>query len=139
MPEYRCVNAARVVHSAFVSVSDDHKKIEAGRTWDGLAALHRDLTAPIPSPQVRFPSDVKLSDLNPLSDALVGTKRWDAWTVLQCRDKILSNNPSETLQEFQDTAGAAVISLFQHVKEAERVLFGNNSYFRHLERDDDAS
>lgn len=51
MPEYRCVNAARVVHSAFVSVSDDHKKIETGRTWDGLAALHRDLTAPIPAPK----------------------------------------------------------------------------------------
>lgn len=82
---------------------------------------------------------MKLSGLNPLSDALVGIKRWDDWTVLQFRDKILSNNPSKTLQEFQDTAGAAVISLFQHVKEAERVLFGDNSYFRHLKRDGDAS
>ncbi|ESZ98114.1 hypothetical protein SBOR_1493 [Sclerotinia borealis F-4128] len=133
----------------FVHVQDDLSTLEiidAG-SWEMLSQTHRDMVAPIATPSglensygaipYKFPAAVEISGLGHLSNALVCARRWDSLAVLHDRD-ILLLGPREIADEYiknwRATAVIAAVDAFELMVQREKDVFGERSYFYHLDR-----
>lgn len=118
--------------------------------WEELAAAHRDLTPGPSSPSghtnrystipYAFPAAVSLPSLGPVSDVLVGMKKWDFPDVI-CELDLLWTAPKDevvkSIAEYRAKALAAWKLQWQIVKKAERAAYGRRSYFYCKEHDID--
>jgi hypothetical protein len=129
-------------------IRKDHVRleIEAGGTWQDLATAHRDMVPGPSSPSgkpnaygnipYRFPASVQLHiPGEPLSDALVGRRRWDSEEVQGYLHQFLNQPLDKTLQHmanWRKKAETAVAQAWETVKRQERVFFPNQnkSYVR---------
>ncbi|KAL2801931.1 hypothetical protein BJX63DRAFT_438336 [Aspergillus granulosus] len=85
----------RTILPWFVGIQSDHSTLDMqeGGTWEELAAAHRNMTPGPASPSglanhyavvpYAFPASVMLTGLGPVSDALVGRRRWDSIEVIE--------------------------------------------------------
>jgi hypothetical protein len=134
----------------FVGIQKDHEALEVveGGTWSELSAAHRDQRSPPATPSglpnkhgaipFRFPASININGLSPVSDALVGAKRWDSADVIDCRNTILSQNHNVAGQFFDDWkrgANKKAIEMFELVKKAEMQCYGERSYWYHKNRE----
>ena len=133
----------------FVGLQDDLATLELveSGTWEMLSAAHRDLVAPQATPSglgnrygpipYKFPAAVEVVGLGALSDALVCRRRWDSGLVLRDRDIMLSGDweaATAYVRECRQRAEAAAVEAFEVLVRDEKRLFGEKSYFYHLER-----
>src|SRR6185295_14398982 len=94
----------RTLFPWFVKIQDDEEHlemIEAG-TWSSNAAHYRDLTAPEATAignhhrhaytDYRWPASVPLHGLRPISDALVGRRRWTDPIIIRDRNILLRSD-----------------------------------------------
>jgi hypothetical protein len=132
-----------------VGLQDDMTTLEVveGGTWEMLSNAHRDMVSPQATPSglanrygaipYKFPAAVEITGLGPLSDALVCRRRWDSAQVLRdyrtllCGDRALA---SRYVEDWRRRAVAAAVDAFAVVREAEKRVFGEKSYFFHLDR-----
>jgi hypothetical protein len=120
--------------------------MESG-TWGELAAAHRDLIPGPTSPSglanwyatvpYAFPAAVPFTSLSPVSDALIGRRRWDAPDVIEELDLLWYGDRDEALSHIERHRQKVIVEyreLFGKVKRAEKRVYGENSYFYCLER-----
>lgn len=127
----------------FVKVNEDLQYLEREDlgTLDNIARAHQTLEVLGTYPQKHaqayeeawdyFPAGAEIFNLGALSDALLGMRRWDSPTVMAEMEKVLGRpqEANEFLRQWRRLAVTKAISVFQHVKTAERKLYGTNSYF----------
>jgi hypothetical protein len=136
----------KVVYPWYTAIQSDHETLEipGQHTWSELAALHRDLEAPVcgvagerisqARPPYRFPGAVMLASVSPLSDALVGRRRWTDPEVLHERNVLLGSDGVAALKlisEIRSSIYHALIDAYQRLVVMERSAFGPLSYFNH--------
>jgi hypothetical protein len=125
------------VSSGLVALTDTDV-LENGMRLSDVAYYHASMTLPkhsrrgdisIPG---RFPAAVELTDLGPLSGALVGRMSWDSPAVQEQRQLVLTGTKHQ-VQQFYTTwrkhARAQVLHCWKIVQERERLLYGERSYF----------
>lgn len=133
----------------FVGVQDDHETLEVleGGTWSELSEAHRDLQSPKATPSglanrygaipYRFPAAVEIAGLGAISDALVCRRRWDSPMVKKERDVLLGSDRAQAhshIEQWRARAAEVAAEAFEAVVAAEKLAFGEKSYFYHLER-----
>ena len=133
----------RVIYPWFTAIHEDGETLEmpGQATWSQLSACHRDLEAPKSGvagevltedrPPYRFPAAVKLASVSPLSDALVGRRRWTDSEVLKERAILFSDTPAAKalLREIRQKLTTAVLDAYSKFEETERHAFGECSFF----------
>lgn len=132
-----------------VGVQEDGEMLEVieGGTWSELSSAHRDMVSPVATPSglanrygaipYRFPASVEIGGLGALSDALVCRRRWDSLAVIKDRDLLLGGDTervSAYIAQWRKRAEQTALEAFEVVKEEERRVFGEKSYFYHRER-----
>ncbi|RDL34485.1 uncharacterized protein BP5553_07613 [Venustampulla echinocandica] len=133
----------------FVGVQDDESSLEVveGGTWEELATAHRDFVAPKATPSglanrygaipYRFPACVELAGLGAVSDALVCRRRWSSPAVVRERDVLLGKDRAaahEFIRRWREHAIKAALEAFAAVREEEKRVFGEKSYYYYKER-----
>jgi hypothetical protein len=139
-----CLQIRRTILPWFVGIQADHQTLDTTEsgTWDELTKAHRDLTKPLTSPSgysnmygaipYRFPGTVVLTGLGPLSDALVGRRRWDDPAVLRERDIVLGPDRKAANQFILNWRKQAVRLVTQNMQDiifAEQKAYEWRSYF----------
>ena len=129
------------------STNHSDLEVEESGTWDDLSRAHRDLIAGIKTPSghpnmygkipFRFPATATLDGLSPISDALVGRKRWtDPEVVLEVHTLLFTERRNDEhikkyLSDWRARAAARVKKLFETTIALEKVSFKDSrSYFR---------
>lgn len=120
-------------------IGDDHEELSdpAAGSWSVLSAAHRDLSAIDPplgefdsqGNVYRFPAMVELDNLGPISDALVGRKRWTSPAVQIAKSGLLKPITEELRKELEAwkvKATKEVLQKFQLVKAMEGITYGKN-------------
>jgi hypothetical protein len=132
-----------------VGLQDDLSTLEVveGGTWEMLSSAHRDMVSPAATPSglanrygaipYKFPAAVEVAGLGALSDALVCRRRWDSALVLQDRDTLLNGTQEKAaayVEGWRARAVAAAKEAFVLFIQTEKHVFGEKSYFFHLDR-----
>jgi hypothetical protein len=137
----------RIMLSWYVNILNDHESIKNMKieTWIELIAIHRDLIVvrtfsfdllnKYDAISYKFSTAMKVIDLESLSDALVKRKRWDTSTILTERDLWLKEDSNyvqfqNRLCRWRRRAFYETLTMFQHVKRAEKNAFESKSFFR---------
>jgi hypothetical protein len=133
----------------FVAVQDDGETLEVaeGGTWSMLSETHRDQTSPKATPSglpnrygatpFRFPAGVELVGLGAISDVLVCRRRWNSPAVLKERNILLGDDREMAhafIAQWRGKAVPTVLSLYDDMIAEEKRVFGEKSYYYHLER-----
>ncbi|KAF7947563.1 hypothetical protein EAE96_008648 [Botrytis aclada] len=80
----------------------------------------------------RFPGCVRLDSLGPLSDALLGLRRWDAPEVIEEQEILFGEDrvrAREFIQGWRENATKAAKKAFEIGKKTEMRVFGSDSYW----------
>lgn len=95
------------------------------------AELNTKLTAPGEGLSSRFPVSIELPPVSALSAALVGQRSWNSPLVQEEAMNMLGDpeRARALYMNWQAMAARQAIEIFQHVKLAERRLYGENSFF----------
>jgi hypothetical protein len=134
--------------SGFVAVSEDNPQLlENGVRVDDVAGWHRRMTIPerprgLAGGQAvsSFPPAVELTDLGPISNALVGRMDWDSPAVEEQRRLVLTGTKLAVQNFYKGWRGRAktqVLRCWEIVQERERKFYGTKSYF--VNRDQDST
>ena len=131
--------------SWYVDIQNDHnilEVIESG-TWSRVAAAHRDLIHAEKSPSdlanqygtilYKFPATVLLTELGPISDALIECQWWNVPSIIRLRNLLLESD----FQKIADyitiwhikAVEDIVTSFYENVESNERSAFRNQSFF----------
>jgi hypothetical protein len=108
-----------------------------------ISLSHQTLTPPsrlrfsdgVAREMARFPVEVSLEGLGPLSDALVGRLSWRDPRVVDARDKLLygdGDQATKFMESWNELAVTACTEAFDRVKTREMEMFGNCSFFHCL-------
>ena len=134
----------RVIYPWFTAIQPDHETLEipGQHTWSELAALHRDLKAPEQGvagervsqdrPPDRFAGAIKLDSVSPLSDALVGRRRWTDPEVLCERDVLFGRDSTAAialLNQIRSRLYDALSRAYKKMEAIERYAFRELSYY----------
>lgn len=101
-----------------------------------MLPLHLENGQPQEDNGYNFPGQVELMGLSPVSEALMGRRRWESPEVEHDRNAIqgpTGRRLNQWLDDWRSWAAAKAIEAFQLVKGAEKEAFGPNSYFRQQE------
>jgi hypothetical protein len=136
--------ARRTILPWYVRVQDDNSTleiVEAG-TWEELSVAHisKSLPPATPSgygvmygkPPYRFPGSGTFVSESPLSQALVGRRRWNDYELLDQVEKMMKS-PDEVERvhkSFREEAHQKIPKLWQGFVEREIKEFGEYSFFR---------
>ena len=136
--------ARRTILPWYVRVQDDNSTleiVEAG-TWEELSIAHISKTLPpaTPSgygvqygkPPYRFPGSGTFISQSPISQALVGRRRWNDYELLDQVDVMLrpkENKLNGIRQSFRKEAREQIPKLWQAFVEREEREFGKFSFF----------
>jgi hypothetical protein len=134
----------KVLYPWFTAIQRNHETLEMPdqHTWSEIAAFHRDLEAPEHGvagekvskdrPPYRFPGAIKLESVSPLSDALVGRRRWTDPEVLYERDVLFGSDIAASkalVTEIRTRLYDALIRGYRKMEAIERYSFGDLSFF----------
>ena len=134
----------RVIYPWFTAIQSDHEtpEIPGQHPWSEISNLHRDLEAPIygvagdkvtqDRPPYRFPAAIKLDSVSPLSDALVGRRRWTDPEVTYERDILLGPDHDKAnilLSTIRDRIYRALLRAYSQIQALEQYSFGDVSFF----------
>jgi hypothetical protein len=134
----------RVIYPWFTAIQPDHETLEipGQHTWSELAACHRDLKAPEHGvagekvtqdrPPYRFAGAIKLDSVSPISDALVGRRRWTDPEVLCERDVLFGRDTATAialLTQIRSRLYDALTRAYQKMEAIERYAFQDLSFF----------
>ncbi|KAI9689819.1 MAG: hypothetical protein M1822_009701 [Bathelium mastoideum] len=145
----------RTVLPWYCGIQNDHESLaitEAG-TWSQLSAAHIALKPGPSTPSGKpnaygtipyaFPAATCLTGLGPISDALVGRRRWT--DVMVDHDvRALMQDPWAYITRWRQRNWHTIYQAFTAQRRSERVIFGPKSYYAAmhggdiLEEDDDA-
>ena len=80
----------------------------------------------------KFPADIELTGLGPLSDALVGRKSWGSKVVQEERNTILgeSGQARDYYESWKNVAKKAFVAALTELQTVEQDLFQEGSYYR---------
>ena len=140
----RATKTRRVIYPWFTAIGDDHEQLEmpGQHSWSDVARLHRDREAPergvsgkvaAGRPPYPFPAAVKLGSVSPLSDALVGRRRWDDDEVLLERDVLFGEDNDQALallETVRKKLYAEVVDGYAKLRGLEEWAFGDLSFYR---------
>jgi hypothetical protein len=146
------VHSFRMVSANLTAVSEDGDTLENGVKWLDLHKAVLRLEAP-PVPRWEDPADVPITSapfaarqtvtgMGPLSEALAGRLHWCDPAVIAERDYLFSLSPKDLkkhLDERKEKTKEMALKYWESVKQAEMVAYGDKSYFRYLERGQNAS
>ena len=127
----------------FVGIAPNHEALEGkeGGKWSELSEAHRDMVAPPRTPSglankyaiipYRFPASVRLQGLGPVSDALVGQRKWTDPEVIQ-EQQIIFGNPDGArlhLQKWRKNAYSVASKAWETIQRMEEQAFREKSYY----------
>lgn len=135
--------ARRTILPWYVRVQEDNSTLEIveSGTWEELSIAHtcKSLPPATPSgygvmygkPPYRFPGSTTFLSRSPLSQALVGRRRWNDYGVLNQLERMVgaSNEVEQVRQQFQNEVREQIPKLWQEFMEQEMREFGKYSFF----------
>ena len=130
----------------FVGIQSNHDTLECveSGTWTELSNCHRDFTSPEKTPsgwssakyggrlQHAFAATIRLSDLGPVSDALVGRERWDSPGTVAELDLLFGNDANlafRRIDAWRKNARQRYEESFHSLVRTEKAMFGHHSFF----------
>lgn len=131
--------SGRFYHAEYQAIAEDHRRSKDSvyHFWNSLSNMYRDLLTPSREGMTSFSSEVSLTGLSKLSDALIGRRKWTDLIIIQQRNPVLRPWDDKAHQWFQQCRAAAIrimIETFRIVKEVEKLAFGPHSYFLRREQ-----
>jgi len=137
-------SARRTILPWYVRVQDDNNRleiVEAG-TWEELSIAHISKSLPPATssgyavmygkPPYRFPGSGTFLSESPLSQALVGRRRWNDYDLLEQVEEMMKSAimVEQMRQDFRKEARREIPMLWQRFVEREIQEFGGYSFFR---------
>lgn len=138
------------ISACYVGINNDHSGLDLAEsgTWEELSRSHRDFIlvdktledqtndGSDEKMQYIFPGIFRLGGLGAISDALVGRERWNNTETIQMVNLLFGSDESvawKYIQDWRENAFAQYVTAFDRMVEAEKVTYGENSYFNRVE------
>jgi len=125
-----------------VSIDEEHSEIDITNSgsWEELSQRHRDFILP-ESPTETQTSDeepfffgtVRLCGLGAISDTLLGRGRWGNAETIHLFNILFGPDEEwawKYIQSWRENAFAQYVATFDRIVEAEKVTYGENSFFK---------
>jgi len=140
----KCDTRRRVVFPWFTGIGADHEILDnpESETWSQIAACHRDLVPCELSPSGRstsayqrgphFKAAILLSSQSPISDALIGRRRWSS-PLVHSHASILFGQDDDAAYELVSQIRCSLLESYRtawkELQVIEKQLYGRKSFF----------